>query len=96
MRSIAIARQKPQGQGQLRGSSNRALVKRANSGVAAIGSVASPGAEYQRSQRTWQGLDTDYREEEEEGRVNRHAAKMEEGRSGIARGYVVGDEGRKH
>jgi diphthamide biosynthesis protein 2 len=61
-----------------------------------VGGVASPGAEYLRSNRTWQGLGTDYRGEEEEGRVDGHAAKMEEGRSGIARGYVVGDEEKRH
>jgi diphthamide biosynthesis protein 2 len=73
-----------------------ALAKRANGDIAAVGGVASPGAEYLRSNRTWQGLGTDYQGEEEEGRSNGHAAKMEEGRSGIARGYVVGDEERRH
>jgi diphthamide biosynthesis protein 2 len=73
-----------------------ALTKRANGDITAVGGVASPGAEYLRSQRTWQGLGSDYRGEEDEGRVNGHAAKMEEGRRGVARGYVVGDEGRKH
>jgi diphthamide biosynthesis protein 2 len=73
-----------------------ALTKRANGDIAAVGGVASPGAEYLRSNRTWQGLGTDYRGEEEEGRVDGHAAKMEEGRSGIARGYVVGDEEKRH
>jgi diphthamide biosynthesis protein 2 len=96
MRSIAIAKEKLQGGGQQSAPSSTALMKRANGDVAAIGGVASPGAEYLRSQRTWQGLGTDYRDEEAEGRVDGRAAKMEEGQSGIARGYVVGDEGRKH
>jgi diphthamide biosynthesis protein 2 len=73
-----------------------ALTKRANGDIAAVGGVASPGAEYLRSQRTWQGLGSDYKSEEEEGRVHGHAAKMEEGRSGIARGYHVGDEEGRH
>jgi diphthamide biosynthesis protein 2 len=77
-------------------SSSTALTKRANGDIAAVGGVASPGAEYLRSKRTWQGLGSDYRDEEEEGRVGGNAAKMEEGRSGIARGYVVGDEERRH
>lgn len=75
-----------------------ALTKRANGDIAAVGGVASPGAEYLRSQRTWQGLGSDYRNEEgEDGHpsVDSHAAKMEEGRSGIAKGYVIG-EGRRH
>jgi len=73
-----------------------ALAKRANGDIAAVGGVASPGAEYLRSQRTWQGLGSDYRDEEDEGRVSGHSAKMEEGRRGVARGYVVGNEGQKH
>jgi diphthamide biosynthesis protein 2 len=79
-------------------SSSSALAKRANGDVAAVGGVASPGAEYLRSNRTWQGLGSDYQngEDGEEGAGSARAAKMEEGRSGIARGYVVGDEGRIH
>lgn len=77
-------------------SASTALTKRANGDIAAVGGVASPGAEYLRSNRTWQGLGSDYRGEEEEGRANGRAAKLEEGRSGIARGYVVGDEDKRH
>jgi len=95
MRSVAIAKEQPQGEARQSAPSSTALMKRANGDIAAIGGVASPGAEFLRSQRTWQGLGTDYRDEEAEGRVDGRAAKMEEGRSGIARGYVVG-EGRKH
>lgn len=72
-----------------------ALTKRANGDLAQIGGVVSPGAEFLREKRTWQGLGSDYREEEENG-GNANAAKIEEGRSGIARGYVVGDEERVH
>ncbi|KAJ4295414.1 Diphthamide biosynthesis protein 2 [Kalmusia sp. IMI 367209] len=72
-----------------------ALTKRANGDLAQVGGVVSPGAEFLREKRTWQGLGSDHREEETNG-VNRNAANMEEGRSGIARGYVVGDEDRVH
>lgn len=66
-----------------------ALVKRTIAGeVASINGVASPGAEYLRSQRTWQGLGTDYTSET--------STVVEEGRSGIARGYQVGEEGERH
>jgi diphthamide biosynthesis protein 2 len=44
-------------------------------------------------------LGSDYRNGEEEASVNGEggrAAKMEEGRSGIARGYVVGEDERRH
>ncbi|KAF2023939.1 diphthamide biosynthesis protein [Setomelanomma holmii] len=75
--------------------SSTALTKRANGGIAAVSGVASPGAEYLRSRRTWQGLGTDYGVDEE-GSTNERAAKMEEGRSGIARGYIVGENGPKH
>ncbi|EMD93453.1 hypothetical protein COCC4DRAFT_191737 [Bipolaris maydis ATCC 48331] len=99
MRSAAArntAKAVANGDGALSASS--ALAKRANGDVAAVGGVASPGAEYLRSNRTWQGLGSDYQngEDGEEGVGSARAAKMEEGRSGIARGYVVGDEGRIH
>jgi diphthamide biosynthesis protein 2 len=94
MRSTATPSQTARTDGQTVPGST-ALTKRANGDIAAVGGVASPGAEFLRSKRTWQGLGTDYSGEEESGAVNGHAAKMEEGRSGIARGYVVG-EGEKH
>jgi diphthamide biosynthesis protein 2 len=96
MRSTATIKESSQAPNGQAVPASTALTKRANGDIAAVGGVASPGAEYLRSQRTWQGLGTDYRGEEEEGRVHGHAAKMEEGRRGVARGYVVGDEGRKH
>jgi diphthamide biosynthesis protein 2 len=79
-------------------SSSSALTKRANGDIAAVGGVASPGAEYLRSNRTWQGLGTDYRDTEdgENSTGGARAAKMEEGRSGIAKGYVVGEQGSRH
>ncbi|OHF04627.1 diphthamide biosynthesis protein 2 [Colletotrichum orchidophilum] len=61
-----------------------ALVKREVGEVATINGVLSPGAEYLRSQRTWQGLGTDYDEE--------NSTVVEEGRSGVARGYTVGED----
>ncbi|OAL52383.1 diphthamide biosynthesis protein 2 [Pyrenochaeta sp. DS3sAY3a] len=79
-----------------------ALTKRGTGAIASVAGVASPGAEYLRSKRTWQGLGSDYRngdggDEEGEGQghpsVGVRAARMEEGRRGIARGYVVGAEG---
>jgi diphthamide biosynthesis protein 2 len=77
-------------------ASSTALLKRTNGDLAQVGGVVSPGAEFLRSQRTWQGLGTDYAVQEEDGHVNGTSAKMEEGRSGIARGYVVGENGTKH
>ncbi|EJP70428.1 diphthamide biosynthesis protein 2 [Beauveria bassiana ARSEF 2860] len=60
------------------------LISRAAGEIASINGVASPGAEFLRSQRTWQGLGTDFDQEA--------STLIEEGRSGIARGYRVGDE----
>ncbi|KAJ4371453.1 Diphthamide biosynthesis protein 2 [Neocucurbitaria cava] len=92
-----VAKESPQDtQNSRAASSSTALTKRANGDIASVGGVASPGAEYLRSNRTWQGLGSDYRSEEGQDGVDGRAAKMEEGRSGIARGYVVGDEGRRH
>lgn len=65
-----------------------ALIKRAAGELASINGVASPGAEYLRSQRTWQGLGSDFNDEA--------STVIEEGRSGIARGYHVGEEAEKH
>ncbi|KAM0262123.1 hypothetical protein ACHAQJ_001865 [Trichoderma viride] len=68
--------------------SSDALIKRVAGELASINGVASPGAEYLRSQRTWQGLGSDFNDEA--------STLVEEGRSGIARGYHVGEETEKH
>lgn len=61
-----------------------AVTKRVAGELASINGVASPGAEYLRSKRTWQGLGSDFDQEA--------STVIEEGRSGIARGYQVGDD----
>lgn len=63
------------------------LTRRAKGDLATINGAVSPGAEYLRSQRTWTGLGSDFAEVE-------GTDGIEEGRSGVARGYVVG-EGRE-
>lgn len=72
-----------------RGTSKQseALAVRPKAELATINGVLSPGAEYLRSQRTWQGLGTDFDDE--------RSATIEEGRSGVARGYTVGEESEK-
>ncbi|KAI1819143.1 putative diphthamide synthesis protein-domain-containing protein [Xylaria intraflava] len=67
--------------------SNSAIVKRNTGEIALINGVASPGAEFLRSNRTWQGLGTDFNPGDDET-----STVVEEGRSGVARGYVVGGE----
>jgi diphthamide biosynthesis protein 2 len=64
-----------------------ALSMRPKAELATINGVLSPGAEFLRSQRTWQGLGSDFTEEE--------SAAIEEGRRGVARGYTVGEEDEK-
>jgi diphthamide biosynthesis protein 2 len=60
-----------------------ALALRPKAELAMVNGVVSPGAEYLRSQRTWQGLGSDYDAEA--------STAIEEGRSGVARGYTVGE-----
>ncbi|KAL2208281.1 diphthamide biosynthesis protein [Sarocladium strictum] len=67
-----------------------ALIKRTVGELASINGVTSPGAEFLRSQRTWQGLGSDFDQSQETSTV------VEEGRSGVARGYHVGEEGNRH
>jgi diphthamide biosynthesis protein 2 len=75
-------------------SASKSLIKRANGDLAHVGGVVSPGAEYLRTARTWQGLGSDfvvdYSDVEAVG-----GSVVEQGRSGVARGYVVGDNSDK-
>jgi diphthamide biosynthesis protein 2 len=75
-------------------AASKSLVKRANGDVAQIGGVLSPGADFLRSHRTWQGLGSDFEisYENDEQSSGNGGALVEEGRSGVARGYVVGDD----
>lgn len=68
------------------------LARRAKLDIATINGTASPGAEFLRSQRTWTGLGSDFDREDGEARDEVSGA-VEEGRRGVARGYVVGEEG---
>lgn len=66
------------------------LARRAKLDIASINGTASPGAEFLRSQRTWTGLGSDFDREDGEVRDEVSGA-VEEGRRGVARGYVVGE-----
>lgn len=76
------------------GAGGHSLIKRANGDVAQIGGVVSPGAEFLRSKRTWQGLGSDFdtQADGESAEGSQTGARIEEGRGGLARGYVVGDD----
>lgn len=62
-----------------------ALTLRPKAELASVNGVVSPGAEFLRANRTWQGLGGDYDTTEK-------SAAIEQGRSGIARGYTVGED----
>lgn len=69
---------------------SQALTKRATGDIVSMNGVGSPAAEYLRSKRTWQGLGSDFEVRyEDEG--EQQGSQMQEGRSGIARGYTVGE-----
>ncbi|WPG98254.1 Diphthamide biosynthesis protein 2 [Acrodontium crateriforme] len=73
-----------------------ALIQRAKGDIATINGIVSPGAEYFRSKRTWQGLGSDYEiayERDADGKIQ--GATMEEGRGGVAKGYSVGEDKNK-
>lgn len=74
--------------------SPKSLIKRFKGELAVIGGEVSPGAEYLQSKRTWTGLGSDFEiKYDEVGMAN--SAPVEEGRNGIARGYVNRDEQAK-
>ncbi|KAI4285547.1 MAG: hypothetical protein L6R38_000568 [Xanthoria sp. 2 TBL-2021] len=69
-------------------SQHRQLVRRSRGDIARIGDVASPGAEFLRSSRSWKGLGSDFQIEYDHAKDEGNGARMEEGRSGSARGYI--------
>ena len=71
------------GQGSPDQKSNT-ITRRVAGELASINGVASPGADFLRSKRTWQGLGSDFDQDA--------STAIQEGRTGIARGYHVGDE----
>jgi diphthamide biosynthesis protein 2 len=72
------------------------LIKRVNGDLASVGGEVSPAAEFLRSKRTWKGLGSDFEIAYETGAgVEVQGASIEQGRSGIARGYTVGEEDGK-
>ena len=66
---------------------NGALIKRAKGDLTIVGGEASPGAEFLRSKRTWRGLGSDFEIAYEENDQT-NGAPIQEGRSGIAKGYI--------
>lgn len=80
--------------GNERAFPTRSLVKRLTGNLAVIGGELSSGAEYLRTKRTWRGLGSDYEIKYDE--LNHpESTPIEEGRIGIARGYLASDETSK-
>jgi len=69
-------------------TASKALARRAKLDLATINGAVSPGAEYLRTQRTWTGLGSDFNDAEA-------SESIEEGRSGVARGYTVGEDAER-
>ena len=93
-----VSKARPMGRRRLNGSprtengtpqSSSALTKRANGELVSVNGIASPAAEFLAKQRTWRGLGSDfevkYEDQEEEGAI------VEEGQTGVAGGYAVGE-----
>ena len=74
-------------QSRIKDRSSTSLIKRSKGDVTRIGNEASPGAEFLRNQRTWRGLGSDIQIEYDDD-SQQTGTLIEEGRSGIARGYT--------
>ncbi|KAK0272966.1 Diphthamide biosynthesis protein 2 [Friedmanniomyces endolithicus] len=73
-------------------ASSALVARNTKTNLSTINGALSPAAEFLKSNRTWQGLGSDYKEiayeRDEDGGIR--GAGMEEGRQGVAKGYVVG------
>ncbi|KAI9841337.1 MAG: Diphthamide biosynthesis protein 2 [Sclerophora amabilis] len=69
------------------------LMKKTPNGLLAINGEASPGAEFFHSKRSWKGLGSDFEIAYDDS--SKGAASIEQGRSGIASGYVAGGRSDK-
>lgn len=75
---------------------SNALVQHKIGELAMVNGIVSPGAQYLRSQRTWQGLGSDFAEVDEDEKEYQNSTLVQEGRSGVARGYTVGDDAERN
>ncbi|KAG6148556.1 Diphthamide biosynthesis protein 2 [Claviceps purpurea] len=71
-----------------------AVTRKVAGDLISINGVASPGADYLRSKRTWQGLGSDFDQEQDQN--GEASTLIEQGRSGVARGYHVGEDATRH
>jgi diphthamide biosynthesis protein 2 len=69
-----------------------ALTKKSKGTLISVNGIASPGADYLAQKRSWRGLGSDFdvKYEEDEPQAG---DLIEEGRTGVASGYTVGEDG---
>lgn len=73
---------------------SNALVKQHKGDMVKVNGVLSPAAEFLAQKRTWKGLGSDLEiQYDEEAEVE--GGLIEEGRSGVARGYTIGNDSHK-
>ncbi|KPI39741.1 Diphthamide biosynthesis protein 2 [Cyphellophora attinorum] len=92
-----VARTRPMGQpkGVLTNGNDtaptptQALTKRSNGEVVSVNGIASPAADFLTRNRTWRGLEIKYDRDEDD-----HGGLLEEGSTGIAAGYSLGDSAK--
>ncbi|KAJ9606367.1 Diphthamide biosynthesis protein 2 [Cladophialophora chaetospira] len=74
--------------------SSTALTRKSNGALISINGIASPAAEYLAQQRSWRGLGSDFEIKYEEDGAQ-EGDLIEEGRTGVARGYTIGEDESK-
>lgn len=71
----------------INGNPSQALIGVSRGEMLAVNGISSPGADYLTSQRSWRGLGSEFEIGAENDEVT--GAPIEEGRSGMARGYNI-------
>lgn len=72
-------------------SQSTALAKRNKGDMITVNGISSPAADYLSQNRTWKGLGSDFEVKYEEEEIG---STIEEGRTGVARGYTVGESSK--
>jgi diphthamide biosynthesis protein 2 len=84
-----LGRKKKSAAVEQNGESSAVVLTGMKKELIATGGVLSPAATFLKEKRTWQGLGSDLADRDGQG------ALVEEGRSGVARGYTVGEDGAR-
>lgn len=72
-------------------TNSTALTKRAKGAMISVNAIASPAADFLAKQRTWRGLGSDFEVRYEDDEEEVEGAMIEEGQTGVAGGYAVGE-----